>query len=50
MIKNEDILPELLSLNEKNFNKPLEKYDLKHNSFFKNIEELNKAIDIYKKN
>jgi len=50
MIKNEDLLPEFSTLNEKKFSIPLQKFDLKHkNSNFKNIEELNKAIDIFKK-
>lgn len=51
MIKNEDFLPELSTLNEKKFSIPLQNFDLKHkNLYFKNIEELNKAIDIYKNN
>jgi len=48
MRSNEDVLVEFEDLNEKNFNLPLQKYDKKHNSFFKSIEELNIAIELYK--
>lgn len=51
MIDNNHNLAEFNNLNDKNFNTPLNSYDLKHNLLnkrFKILNELNKAIEEFK--